>query len=72
MSTGSGDSSKKASVSPKLCPICGKQPNTLYLPFCSKRCADRDLHRWLGEHYAIAGDPAGGAETSSSDGKDGD
>jgi endogenous inhibitor of DNA gyrase (YacG/DUF329 family) len=22
-------------------------------PFCSKRCADRDLNRWLSESYAI-------------------
>ena len=24
-----------------------------FRPFCSKRCADIDLHRWLGEGYAI-------------------
>lgn len=24
-----------------------------YRPFCSKRCADVDLNRWLGGHYAI-------------------
>jgi len=26
-------------------------------PFCSKRCADLDLHRWLGGRYAIPAEP---------------
>jgi endogenous inhibitor of DNA gyrase (YacG/DUF329 family) len=71
MSTGSADSFRDAPESRKRCPLCGKPPVAGYLPFCSKRCADRDLHHWLGEHYAIAGEPAGGDETSSSDTKDG-
>jgi uncharacterized protein len=41
-----------------LCVICGKRPQTeKYRPFCSKRCADVDLHRWLGGVYAIPGKP---------------
>ncbi|MFO1153713.1 MAG: DNA gyrase inhibitor YacG [Rhodospirillales bacterium] len=36
------------------CPICGKQAVDRYRPFCSKRCADIDLGRWLGgDHYRI-------------------
>ncbi len=35
------------------CPICAKASVKAYKPFCSKRCADVDLHRWLGGHYAI-------------------
>jgi endogenous inhibitor of DNA gyrase (YacG/DUF329 family) len=35
------------------CPICGKPADAHYRPFCSKRCADIDLHRWLGGVYAI-------------------
>ena len=35
------------------CPICGKAPAETYAPFCSKRCADVDLHRWLGGVYAV-------------------
>jgi endogenous inhibitor of DNA gyrase (YacG/DUF329 family) len=31
-------------------------------PFCSKRCADIDLGRWLGGRYAIPGEPAGDEE----------
>ena len=35
------------------CPICGKPPIDRYRPFCSKRCAEVDLHRWLTGAYAI-------------------
>ena len=39
------------------CPIC-RQPTTFrYRPFCSKRCADIDLGKWLGGAYAIPGHP---------------
>jgi uncharacterized protein len=35
------------------CPICGKPAVEGFRPFCSKRCADVDLHRWLSGRYAI-------------------
>jgi endogenous inhibitor of DNA gyrase (YacG/DUF329 family) len=35
------------------CPICRKAATDPYRPFCSKRCADVDLARWLGGTYAI-------------------
>jgi endogenous inhibitor of DNA gyrase (YacG/DUF329 family) len=35
------------------CPICGKPNVEHYLPFCSRRCADVDLGRWLKGIYAI-------------------
>ena len=37
----------------KACPICGKPVAAAFKPFCSKRCADVDLHRWLSGSYAI-------------------
>ena len=40
------------------CPICGKKPDPAYRPFCSKRCADVDLARWLNGSYVIPGDYA--------------
>lgn len=46
------------------CPICGKPAEAKFRPFCSARCADIDLGRWLGEEYRVAGDearPAAGA-----------
>jgi endogenous inhibitor of DNA gyrase (YacG/DUF329 family) len=35
------------------CPICGKPTAAEYRPFCSRRCADVDLGRWLTESYRI-------------------
>lgn len=35
------------------CPICDKKPDLRYTPFCSKRCADVDLGRWLNESYRV-------------------
>lgn len=35
------------------CPICGKPPTPEYRPFCSRRCADVDLQRWLTGGYAV-------------------
>ena len=37
------------------CPICREDTDAAYRPFCSKRCADIDLGRWLNGAYAIAG-----------------
>jgi uncharacterized protein len=37
----------------RRCPICKKQADDRFRPFCSKRCADVDLSRWLGGTYAI-------------------
>ena len=39
------------------CPICGKDSVPAYRPFCSKRCADVDLARWLRGDYVIPGPP---------------
>lgn len=35
------------------CPICKKPGTERYRPFCSRRCADVDLGRWLTGSYAI-------------------
>jgi endogenous inhibitor of DNA gyrase (YacG/DUF329 family) len=37
----------------KPCPHCGKPAVDKYKPFCSARCADVDLNRWLSGVYAI-------------------
>ena len=44
------------------CPICSKPPAAGFKPFCSRRCADVDLSRWLKGSYAIPGAPAGGED----------
>ena len=48
------------------CPICRQPSEPGDRPFCSRRCADIDLGRWLGGGYAIAG----GADGSDEDGDD--
>jgi uncharacterized protein len=35
------------------CPICAKPTDPAHRPFCSRRCADVDLARWLTGRYAI-------------------
>lgn len=35
------------------CPVCAKPSDPAYRPFCSRRCADVDLARWLREDYRI-------------------
>jgi len=37
------------------CPICGKDSAPKVRPFCSKRCADLDLGRWLNGDYRVPG-----------------
>jgi uncharacterized protein len=51
----------------KPCPICGKPSIFATRPFCSKRCADIDLHRWLGGVYAIPVADAADTETGDRD-----
>lgn len=38
------------------CPQCSKPVAQAYRPFCSKRCADVDLGKWLNEQYVLPGD----------------
>jgi endogenous inhibitor of DNA gyrase (YacG/DUF329 family) len=52
------------------CPICRRRlPEAgearRFRPFCSRRCADVDLHRWLTGSYRVETDEAPG------DGEDG-
>ena len=38
---------------PRPCPTCGKASTRKSYPFCSARCADVDLNRWLSGVYAV-------------------
>ena len=40
------------------CPICNRPTDAEYRPFCSRRCADIDLAKWLTGAYAIPVEPA--------------
>lgn len=44
------------------CALCGKPADPKYRPFCSRRCADVDLGRWLKEGYRVETDEAPGEE----------
>ena len=52
---------KDAKVTPfrrsRKCPVCNKPAVEEHKPFCSPRCADVDLNRWLGGAYAVPGEP---------------
>jgi endogenous inhibitor of DNA gyrase (YacG/DUF329 family) len=37
------------------CPICGRPADVATKPFCSSRCRDVDLHRWLSGSYVVPG-----------------
>ena len=37
----------------KPCPICGKPAREASRPFCSGRCRDVDLNRWLSNSYVV-------------------
>ncbi|MEO8756160.1 MAG: DNA gyrase inhibitor YacG [Devosia sp.] len=37
----------------RKCPICGKPSTQANYPFCSPRCQDIDLNRWLSDAYRI-------------------
>jgi endogenous inhibitor of DNA gyrase (YacG/DUF329 family) len=45
-----------------LCPICGRNVGPLAnnpgFPFCSPRCKQVDLGKWLDEGYRISSDPS--------------
>ena len=56
----SGDNGTKATVvalerrrKARPCPVCAKPASEEFRPFCSKRCADVDLGRWLNEDYRV-------------------
>jgi len=49
------------------CPICNKDTDPKYRPFCSKRCADVDLAKWLSGSYAIPAEPADDEDLAPSD-----
>jgi uncharacterized protein len=42
----------------RRCPICGKPAQAATNPFCSKRCRDVDLNRWLSGSYVVPGSEA--------------
>ncbi len=55
----------------RRCPICGNPASPKYRPFCSRRCADVDLSRWLGGVYRLpTEEPAGTNGEAQADDED--
>ena len=40
----------------RACPICGKPAHPRHQPFCSVRCTNIDLGRWLKGNYRVETD----------------
>ena len=55
---GGGGSSSPKKTGTGGCPVCGKPVQKHHRPFCSRRCANVDLNRWLSDGYVIKGPPA--------------
>ncbi len=49
----------------KKCPICGKPATDASKPFCSERCRDVDLNRWLSGSYVVPGRPEADEDADS-------
>jgi hypothetical protein len=49
------------------CPICARDADAKYRPFCSRRCADIDLGKWLNGSYAIPADASPSDENEGGD-----
>lgn len=63
--TGSSAAPPKRKV--PRCPICGKPRDPAFRPFCSRRCRQVDLSRWMNEVYAVpAVEPGEGEEDEES------
>jgi uncharacterized protein len=54
----------------RKCPICAGPTAERHRPFCSSRCADVDLNRWLSGHYVVAGSEPADEEAIAGAGED--
>ena len=53
-----GNPDDARAVAGAACPECGRPTDPAHRPFCSARCRQVDLGRWLRGGYAIPGPPA--------------
>lgn len=45
----------RTTLTGRPCAQCGKPAVVAFRPFCSARCRDIDLGKWLGEAYVVRG-----------------
>lgn len=60
MAKKSGNAAEVVPLKTRKCPTCGRPAQARFRPFCSQRCADVDLGRWLNEDYRIPTDEVPG------------
>ena len=52
----------------RLCALCGNRSvDARWRPFCSERCRNEDLARWVEGRYCVAGDPVPVSDTDDAD-----
>jgi hypothetical protein len=56
----------------RKCPVCGKPTVAKFQPFCSKRCHEIDLGRWLDGRYRIPTEETPGPSDGPGDGGEGE
>ena len=66
-STAANDNGRQPAAPRRPCPICGRSATQANAPFCSPRCADVDLNRWLGGVYRVEAGPSDETEESVPD-----
>ena len=54
--------SRGGAAARRPCPVCGRPAAVAHRPFCSPRCRDVDLGRWLKGLYVIPGNAWGDDE----------
>ncbi len=63
-------SAKVVPLPGRKCPTCGKPAAQDFRPFCSKKCADLDLGKWLDGAYRMPTNEAPGGESFPDDDDD--
>jgi len=49
-----------------LCVLCRTRPvDPRWRPFCSERCRNEDLARWVDGRYRVAGDPVPNSDSDA-------
>ena len=62
-----GDADNVTQLRGRFCPICEKPARPDQRPFCSPRCRDLDLGRWLKGGYRLPSEEPMGAGDIESD-----
>jgi uncharacterized protein len=62
---GRADAAGQGAARRARCPVCGRPAEAAASPFCSRRCAEVDLGRWLTGQYVLPGAPVEEGEAAA-------